>query len=222
MVSDAATGRPIHFDFTARHLSAVSEIRQLQRRSGGAVAAVAAPGDARGELHAARQPVPRVREFTRGRIRVRHAQQRGLQRRRAAHRCGQARSCPRSRPRTWEPSRCSSSSKPARNGRRAWSMPTCTQPFKSSAAALLLSGADDPGDAAQVRHRRTARVRGQQTRDRRRAWTRPARCALRRSHHREFRDGGYGRRHSTRAASTSSSPCRSSSRWPDRPLMKPC
>ena len=47
-------------------------------------------------------------------------------------------------PHTWAPSRCSSSSKPAANGPRAWSTQDLHAPFKSTAAALLLSGADDP------------------------------------------------------------------------------
>ena len=57
-------------------------------------------------------------------------------------------------------------------------------PFKSDAAALLLSGADDPVTPPAYAAARATRVRRQQSRDHRRAWPRAARRALRGSHHR--------------------------------------
>ena len=72
-------------------------------------------------------------------------------------------------------------------------------PFKSDAAALLLSGADDPVTPPEYADARAARVRRQQTRDHRRPRPRAARRALRRPHHRELRRRGHARKSSTRS-----------------------
>ena len=92
MVSDAATGRPIHFDFTARHLSAVLRFASYNDDQAALLPL---------SLHLATHEenfTPLASQFRvfahslAGRVRLRHAQQRGLQRRRAADRCVEARS----------------------------------------------------------------------------------------------------------------------------------
>jgi hypothetical protein len=60
MVSDVATGRPINFDFTTRHLSAVLRFASYKRRPSGAAPTVTCTWEARGQLHTARESVPCV------------------------------------------------------------------------------------------------------------------------------------------------------------------
>ncbi len=64
-------------------------------------------------------------------------------------------------------------------------------PLKSDAAALLLSGADDPVTPPAYAALAQRGVRRQQTRDHRRARAWPARRALRGSHHRELHRRGH-------------------------------
>ena len=166
-------------------------LRELQRRPGRAAAVVTAPGGARRQLHAARQPVPRVRAFARRGFRLRHAQQRGLQRRRAAHRRGQA------RPRR---AQCHAHGRRAgaaagrglprlAEGRGRRGPARAVQEQGGRAAAV---GRGRSGHAARIRDDRAARLRRQQTRDHCRPWPRPARRALRGSHDGELRDRRHG------------------------------
>jgi pimeloyl-ACP methyl ester carboxylesterase len=59
-VGDAATGRPIHFEFHRPAPVGGAALRQLQRRPGRAAAAVSAPGGSRRKLHAVANQLPRV------------------------------------------------------------------------------------------------------------------------------------------------------------------
>ena len=143
-VADAKTGRPIHFDFTHRHLSAVLRLASYNDDQ-----AALLPLSLHLAMHEDNfMPLAnQFRVFARSlerRLRLRHAQQRGLQRGHAADRRREARPARRSMPRTWAPRRCSSSSRPAAIGPRAWSTRTCTRRSRAAAAVLLLSGADDP------------------------------------------------------------------------------
>ena len=76
----------------ARHLSAVLRFASYNDDQAALLPLSLHLADAREQLHAAREPVPRVRALARGGFRLRHAQQRGLQRGHAAHRRREARS----------------------------------------------------------------------------------------------------------------------------------
>ena len=157
MVSDAATGRPIDFDFTTRHLSAVLRFASYNDDQAALLPLSLHLATHEEQLHAARQPVPRVRAFARGSLRLRHAQQRGLQRGRAVHRIREARSAPRSTPRTWAPSRCEQLIEacqdwPQGRGRRRSAR--AAQERRGGAAAV---GRGRSGDTARIRRARAAR-----------------------------------------------------------------
>ena len=107
-ISEAATGRPIQFDFTTRHLSAVLRFASYNDDQAALLPLSLHLAVHEEQLHAAGQPVPRVRAFARGGLRLRHAQQRGLQRGHAVHRTRQARPGGARTPRTWVRSRCNS------------------------------------------------------------------------------------------------------------------
>ena len=87
-----ASGKPLEFEFTARHLSAVLRFASYNDDQAALLPLSLHLAAHEGNYIPLGQSIPRVRAFARRGLRLRHAQQRRLQRGHAVDRAGHARS----------------------------------------------------------------------------------------------------------------------------------